>query len=81
VIASVTASLAPLAFLACPVGMGLMMWMMARGSKRHSGDRPPDADRSPSLEVLKEEHRRLGDQIERLEHPDSEAAEPAGDRR
>jgi hypothetical protein len=80
VIASVTASLAPLAILACPVGMGLMMWMMARGSKRQGADRPPDADRSPSLEVLKEEHRRLGDQIERLERSDSEAPEPAGDR-
>ena len=32
-IASVTTVLAPLAVLACPVGMGLMMWLMARGNR------------------------------------------------
>lgn len=30
-------SLYPLALLACPVGMGLMMWLMMRGNK----DRTP----------------------------------------
>ncbi|MDW3215672.1 MAG: hypothetical protein R8G01_16855 [Ilumatobacteraceae bacterium] len=30
----------PLALLACPVGMGLMMWFMMRGSKSDSAETP-----------------------------------------
>jgi hypothetical protein len=53
-----------LAVLACPLGMGAMMWFMARGmgSKREQSATPP------SLETLREEHRRLAGEIERLEH-------------
>ena len=52
-----------LAVLACPIGMGAMMWFMARGmgGKREQRATPP------SLETLREEHRRMGDEIERLE--------------
>jgi hypothetical protein len=51
------------AVLACPVGMGLMMWFMAKGTR--SGSK---SDRGvASLEELQAEHRRLGSEIERLE--------------
>ena len=70
-IASITSSLAPLALLACPVGMGAMMWMMARGTKRRQpSERPhePGIGIQPaSLDLFREEHRRLGEEIERLE--------------
>jgi hypothetical protein len=52
-----------LAVLACPVGMGLMMWFMGRGM------RPKQEQRStpPSLETPQEEHRRMGAEIEQLQ--------------
>jgi len=53
-----------LAVLACPVGMGLMMWFMAKGMR--SGSKP-DAKAATSVEEFQAEHRRLGDEIERLE--------------
>jgi hypothetical protein len=56
-----------LAVLACPVGMGLMMWFMAKGMR--SGSKP-DA-KAASLEDLQAEHRRLGAEIERLERDSS----------
>jgi len=53
-----------LAVLACPVGMGLMMWFMAKGMRT---DSTPRAEASNSLEELHAEHRRLGAEIDRLE--------------
>lgn len=50
------------AVLACPVGMGVMMWFMARGMRGKRSDGPP-----ASIEALREEHRRLGDAIAELE--------------
>lgn len=50
-----------LAALACPVGMGLMMWFMGKGMRKGAKDAPS------SVEELREEHRRLGAEIERLE--------------
>lgn len=51
-----------LALLACPVGMGLMMWFMWRGGKGQ--DRQPSGD---SLPDLKAEQARLAQKIEALE--------------
>lgn len=55
-------SLYLLAVLACPVGMGLMMWFMFKGMK--AGKR---GDAPVSLAALKAEQARLSDSILALE--------------
>ena len=60
------------AFLACPVVMGGMMWFMAKGMRN---DRPADQPERPvSVEQLREGHRRLGDELERIEGRDEPVA-------
>ncbi len=59
-------ALVVLALLVCPIGMGLMMWFMAKGMKRHSEPDAPARGRS-DVETLREEHARLGSEIDRLE--------------
>jgi len=58
-------TLVGLAVLACPIGMGLMMWVMGKGMRPGVGK--PAAAEPPSVEQLREEHRRLGAQIEQIE--------------
>jgi hypothetical protein len=57
------------AALACPVGMGAMMWFMGKGMRR--GEAQVD-ERSASIEDLRQEHSRLGAEIERLAPPADE---------
>jgi hypothetical protein len=53
-----------LALLACPVGMGLMMWFMSKGMKKDRGQSRPAPG---SLEELRDEQARLNAQIDQLE--------------
>ncbi len=67
-IASISSVLYPLAVLVCPVGMGAMMWMMRKGPQRGHTDDRDSSDYGPtSVDLLREEYRRLGQEIERLE--------------
>lgn len=57
------------ALLACPVGMGLMMWWMGRNMKNGQNENDqaeqPAAPQNP--EQLRDEHARLTAQIDQLE--------------
>lgn len=50
-------ALYPLVLLACPIGMGLMMWVMMRGGSKDSPVPPPHQD---------EEIAQLRTEVERL---------------
>jgi hypothetical protein len=50
-----------LALLACPVGMGLMMWVMSRGMPGR------DREEHRSVDQLRAEQERLSREIARLE--------------
>lgn len=51
-----------LALLACPVGMGLMMWFMGKSMKKDKLPATPS-----SVEDLRTEHARIAAQIEEIE--------------
>ena len=52
-----------LAVLACPVGMGLMMWFMGKNMKKQDGE----GTNPSSVDELRRERERLAADIERLE--------------
>lgn len=69
-------ALLALAVLACPVGMGLMMWFMSKGMK--GGESRAEPERPASLEELRDEQARLSADIERLEETErARNGEPA----
>lgn len=56
--------LLPVALVACPVGMGAMMWFMGRGMM---GGKNEGTTRAQGLPELKAEQARLAEKIEVLE--------------
>jgi hypothetical protein len=59
--------------LACPLGMGVMMWWMAKSQKGSKEPSEPPGSSTPPSESLvhpRGEHDRLTDDIERLERAD-----------
>lgn len=67
-----------LAVLACPVGMGVMMWFMSKGMRGRNASGPAPA--STSVEDLRAEQQRLAAEIDRLEGKDESADRLAGTR-
>lgn len=66
--------LTTIAFLACPVGMGLMMWFMMKGM--NGGGRQQHAS-TPSASTLRAERLRIDAELARRETDDALAGDRA----
>jgi cell division protein FtsB len=62
--------------LACPIGMGLMMWFMAKGMSmgRRDGNADSQAKEQPSLEELRAEQERLAARISELDRGEASSS-------
>lgn len=79
--ASIAPILTPLALLACPLGMGLMMLFMSKGMM--GGKKEEGSGKNTSVEQLREEQQRLAAEVERMERESGQGAdepEPVGRR-
>ncbi|MCP9490452.1 MAG: hypothetical protein MSC31_11340 [Solirubrobacteraceae bacterium MAG38_C4-C5] len=70
-----------LALLACPLGMGAMMWFMSKGMRggdkqKATGDQEVSRAQGDSLEELRERQHRLAADIARREEHDASVREP-----